>query len=124
MRESLKGQMSAMLAEQMKNSKSKGFGSLGAALGLALVNPLIDAYVRPEMVMKAMQEGAFDLEGKKGPTAKESDKKVEWDFERSGVNKVIAYAVDAAKPQERVGFVFERSGFADWKLTEVRLPRS
>ena len=48
---------------------------------------------------------------------------VDWRFERSGVDRVIAWG---GKPgsgmDERTGFVFERSGFATWKLTEIRVP--
>jgi hypothetical protein len=40
-----------------------------------------------------------------------------------GVNKLIAYAVDPeSKDSTQVGVVFERSGFSDWKLTEMRFP--
>ena len=42
--------------------------------------------------------------------------------ERKGMSKVIAYAQDAEIKDARPGFVFERYGFAGWKLTEVRLP--
>jgi hypothetical protein len=41
---------------------------------------------------------------------------------------MTAYAVDPARPDEpnseRLGLVFERSGFVDWKLTEFRMPAS
>jgi len=41
---------------------------------------------------------------------------------------MTAYAIDPARPDapndERLGLVFERSGFADWKLTDIRLPAS
>ncbi len=40
-----------------------------------------------------------------------------------GVDKYIAYGGKADAPvNERIGLVLERSGFATWKLTEVRLP--
>ncbi|UUZ77389.1 hypothetical protein LP414_09280 [Polaromonas sp. P1(28)-13] len=54
------------------------------------------------------------------------DTKPKWTYERKGVDKLIAYATDPQKPDaqnpEKLGVVFERSGFANWKLTEVRLP--
>lgn len=125
LRESFKGQMSAIMAEQLGKSGGSGAESLGAMLGLAMVNQFVDALVRPEVVMKAMQSGDFSP---KASTTKATDANREmpnWTIERKGVNKLIAYgrdpkAVDNTKP---VGVVFERFGFADWKLTEIRLPQ-
>lgn len=127
-RESLKGQLAAMMAEKLgsEGGASGGFEGLGAALGLALINPMIDAMVRPEMVMRSMQEGKFkplpSAAGNSTGTA-EPAKEPKWEFDRVGANKLIAYAVDPdGKAGTQVGAVFERSGFADWKLTELRLP--
>jgi hypothetical protein len=44
---------------------------------------------------------------------------------RNGTDQLIAYpadGVDSAQPsRKKVQILFERSGFADWKLTGVRL---
>lgn len=124
LRESLKGQMTAMLVDGIgsKSAAAKPFETAGAALALAFVNPVIDALVRPELVMKAMSQGEVDMKPAP-PSATESKKEPKWDFQRVNVNKLIAYAKDPNDPaSEKVGVVFERSGFADWKLTELRLP--
>jgi hypothetical protein len=128
-RESLKGQLAAMMADKLGSSgaSSNGFEGLGAALGLALINPMIDAMVRPEMVMRSIQEGKLkplpEATGDATETA-EPAKEPKWEFDRVGANKLIAYAVDPeGKDGIQVGVVFERSGFADWKLTEIRLPK-
>jgi hypothetical protein len=34
----------------------------------------------------------------------------------------VAYGFEHGKPDARVGFVLERTGFADWKLTAIRMP--
>lgn len=48
---------------------------------------------------------------------------VDWRFERSGVDRVIAWGGKPGSAMAaRTGFVFERSGFATWMLTEIRLP--
>lgn len=127
-RESLKGQLAAMMAEKLgsEGGASGGFEGLGAALGLALINPMIDAMVRPEMVMRSMQEGTLkplpSAAGNSTGTA-EPAKEPKWEFDRVGANKLIAYAVNPdSKDGTQVGVVFERSGFADWKLTEMRFP--
>jgi len=62
LRESLKGQFSAMLAQKMVDSTSSGSGldrlggALGSMLGMTLVDRFVDALVRPEMVMQAMAQ--------------------------------------------------------------------
>jgi hypothetical protein len=49
-----------------------------------------------------------------------------WEVERTAVNNIVSYATDSAHADEgnaqRVGFVFERTGFANWRLAEVCLP--
>lgn len=126
LRESLKGQMAAMMAGKLAEApaSSQGFEALGSALALALVNPMIDAMVRPEFVMNAMAKGELDIGA---PSAQavgvEPAKQPKWEFERIGANKLLAHAVDPAdKDQVKAGALFERSGFMDWKLTELRLP--
>lgn len=127
LRESLKGQMAAIVGQKIGSGSQSGAESFGAALGMALLGPMVDAFVRPELVMRSMQEGDFQPR-LGGDQAKSSDgtsgKEVKWNIERKGMSKVIAYGQDADSSEARPGFVFERSGFADWKLTEIRLPAS
>jgi len=126
LRESLKGQMAAIVGEKMGSSSQSGAESFGAALGMALLGPMVDAFVRPEMVMRSMQDGKFQprLGGEQSKADGASGKEVKWDIERKGMSKVIAYGQTSDSKDARPGFVFERYGFADWKLTEVRLPAS
>jgi hypothetical protein len=127
-RESLKGQLAAMMTEKLGSSgaSSGGMEGLGAALGLAFINPMIDAMVSPEMVMRSMQQGEFkplSRTAEDAPRAAEPAKEPKWEFDRVGANKLIAYAGDPdSKDGTQVGVVFERSGFAHWRLTEMRLP--
>lgn len=125
LRESLKGQLAGLMTEQARQAKGTGspFQGAGAALALAFINPLIDSMVNPEFVMRAMSQG--DLSSNAPAPAKPADDKpdVTWDVEREGVSKVLAHAHDPAHPGEvKFSAVFERTGFADWKLTAVRLP--
>lgn len=140
LRESLKGQFSALLGEQMAKTQESNnpFAALGAMLGAAMVNQFVDAMVRPEAVMRAMQSGEMSPKPKSSesspsaepkastPQTEPATRKPKWTYDRKGVDKLIAYATDPEKPLapngEKLGVVFERSGFANWKLTEVRLP--
>jgi hypothetical protein len=108
-------------------------------LGMALVDRFVDAMVRPEMVMRAMQEGQMSPAAAKtsdaprspssnpdSPAKAREDTKPKWTYDRKGMDKLIAYATDPKRPSaqnpEKLGVVFECSGFASWKLTQVRLP--
>lgn len=139
-RESLKGQF----AEKMGASTDSGnpLAALGSMLGVAVSNQLVDATVRPEIVMQAMRIGKFGPFSTRQTQAPSSGKpvssnntstpsdseKLRWTYERPGVDKLIAYAVEPDAPdapnEERTGVVFERSGFVEWKLTGFRLPVS
>lgn len=123
-RESIKGQMAAMMADKLGTSSGGGAESLGAAFGMAMLGPMVDAFVRPEMVMKSMQDGKIQpkLGGPKSAENSNTSDTVKWDIQRKGLNKVIAYGQAPGDTSSKPGFVFERVGFAGWKLTEVRLP--
>lgn len=143
-RESLKGQFSALVAQKLGVQKDSDnpFAALGSLIGLGVVNQLVDAMVRPETVMAAMTHGKLaqpapspvPAPGGTTPPAPQADgaaigkseKKANWIIDREGASRMTAYAVDPAKPDqpnaERLGLVFERSGFVDWKLTEIRMP--
>lgn len=135
LRESLKGQFSAQVAKTLRDQgvggtdMEKAGAALGAMVGLALVDGLIDAMVRPEAVMEFMTEAklkAAEELGSQSP-GRTGQEKVDWIFERKGVDRIVAYAFESGTQgsiqDERVGFVFDRSGFASWKLTEIHLPK-
>lgn len=149
LRESLKDQFSALVAQKLGAQKDPGnpLAALGSMLGLGLVNQLVDVMVRPETVMAAMSHGRLaqpapaptpDPAPAPGQAAPESpprtdasaqtDDKPRWVIDRQGASRITAFAIDPAKPEEpnseRLGLVFERSGFVDWKLTEIRMPAS
>lgn len=142
-RESLKGQFAARIAEDLTGANGQKSATTGAALGamfgIALVDKMVDSLVRPELVMAAMNEAKVQERSgnpdkpttatnpTKKPQANEAPLEVKWSVERKGLNRVIALASEATKPataETQIGFVFDRSGFADWKLTEIRLPPS
>lgn len=137
LRESLKGQLSARITGELANRSGSGNAmeqagsALGGMLGLALVDRMVDAVVRPEMVMRAMQQGRFQpqddsqQQDDKGAGAEAPPKKkASWHVERKGVDKVFIHVDDgdAASNKPGAAFVMRRDGFANWKLTDIRLP--
>lgn len=152
LRESLKDQFSALVAQKLGTQQDSGnpLAALGSMIGLGLVNQLVDVMVRPETVMAAMTHGRLaqpapaptnpapvpaPAPGQAAPEnspppaeGAQANDKPRWIIDRQGASRITAFAVDPAKPDEpnseRLGLVFERSGFVDWKLTEIRMPAS
>ena len=141
LRESLKGQFSGMFADKLGqpgNDLAKAGSVVGTLIGMAVVSPIVDAMVRPETIMRAMLDGHLSPKGEPKAPAQAVDTvqpsvqsnaesgKIKWTYRRQGVNQVIAYANDARQPdqpdQDKFALVLQRSGFANWKLADVRLP--
>lgn len=126
LRESFKSQFSAKMAEVMGKQSSNPFSALGAMLGMTLINQMVDALVRPELVMKMMEEGKAQQPDKSASgkqTSDESETKApKWEFERKGTDLVLATPIREDSKDSQPVFVFRRAGYANWKLTEVRLP--
>jgi len=136
LRESLKGQFSAMMTRELGTRPASGSdmenagAALGTMLGLAFADRFIDAMVRPEVVMQAMAEGKLQNPARRvqtdtGAPASQDRDDIKWSVERKGVDRVVARGTQGhVSLEETPGFVFDRSGFASWKLTEIRLPAS
>jgi hypothetical protein len=125
LRESFKGQFSAKMAEVMGKQSSNPFSALGAMLGMTLINQMVDALVRPELVMKMMEEGKAQQPDKSASGKQTSDdsetKAPKWEFERKGTDLVLATPIREDSKDSQPVFVFRRNGYANWKLAEVRL---
>lgn len=126
LRESFKGQFSAKLADVMGSQSTNPFRAFGAMLGMTMINQMVDALVRPELVMKMMEEGQAQqpntsANGKQA-TENSNTKAPKWDFDRKGSDLVLATPILQSSNDNQPVFVFRRTGYVNWKLTEVRLP--
>lgn len=129
LRENLKVQFTSMIERQLPKDKGMIAG-IGQMFVQAMVNQLVDPMVQPQNVMAAMKEGQFgnkpEADTPSAPTTPTSEApvKVDWKFDRINTDKLVAVAHNAKGPAagKSIGLVFERSGFANWKLTDVRLP--
>lgn len=128
-RESLKTQFATVLAERT-GTQPNGAGIVGM-LGRAVMERVVDSMVRPETVMRIVQQGAaaplpFPVaQPQPAPEAgSATPENARWTTEREGLNTFIVYAArpGAIPPAKGIGLVLQRSGFADWKLTALRLP--
>jgi hypothetical protein len=92
-----------------------------SGFGRLLGGVVVDALVRPEAVMFVLEHGDFAKkrngkleERDRGEEPASGEAKPKWATERDGVNRYIVR-------NDKIALVFVRNGFADWKLSELRL---
>ena len=117
LRENMKDQIGG------KPERDSALGGIGRLLG----GVMVDALVRPQMVMYVLEHGDFATKPRRDdPPAGDSGANGEgegamqqgearpaWVSQREGVNRYIVQ-------NDRIALVFVRNGFADWKLSELR----
>ncbi|MES2938287.1 MAG: DUF2939 domain-containing protein [Pseudomonadota bacterium] len=130
-RENMKAQFAQRFAPNGAAARDNPLATLGASVGLAVAGGFIDTLVQPEVLIRALDTGELAPNAKsasapaaaKAPAA--SQENARWHMARSGANRVVvSRARDGEAAPGGVGFVFERSGFASWKMTDIRLPGS
>lgn len=121
-RESLKRQFSA----RMHRDPADAGNNLGSLLAGVLIDKLIDTAVRPETIMFAMREGKFNIERDESPEGRKDTgegHKTVWRTERQGADTILFHGErEGSDRKDTMALVMQRQGFADWKLTDIRLP--
>lgn len=124
LRESFRRQYADSLAKHIGQPADNPFSALGNMIGMAVVDQVVDTMAKPDAIAAAMTTGRMRPQLAASASAPgEAGPKLEWDTQRQGVDRMIAYPHDPGQPVDAKapGFVFVRHGFADWKLSEVRL---
>lgn len=88
-----------------------------AAHGAIQVDRALRAAISPQALAAIVAAGQpVDTVSSAGPAT--------WAIERPDVDLVLASPdfQEGMPPQSRVRFVFSRTGFATWRLTEIRMP--
>ncbi|MBH9537918.1 DUF2939 domain-containing protein [Novosphingopyxis sp. YJ-S2-01] len=119
-RESMKAQMSAMMARKMAEEPSDGFAALGGALAMGMVGPMIDGLVTPEFMAAMIEKGKAEKKDSAGASevSTEDASPVNWKIDRNGFDRF------RARPDgDKTGaaLLFERDGLG-WKLVSLDLP--
>lgn len=106
----------AIMGEMEKDSSA--MAGMGAAIGMAVINPMIDAMVSPAGITKLLKESPSVNEEANSdglPNAKQIDEN--YKIERVSISKFRL----ATKDAKGTGLVFERRGLG-WKVTGIDLP--
>ena len=114
LRTDLKDHFRAEMAKELVNSEGDGIEGLGAAFGMAMIEPMIDAMVTPEMVAAAFAKRAEeDEKGRLPGVGKDKDPQIS----REGLDRFVLHGGD----RKEGGFVFERRGIG-WKVVGLEIP--
>lgn len=136
-RADLKEQLNARLMGALRQDRSLSdgpFGALGALLGPAIVEQVVNAAVTPDGVAAIVRSGRAPLSeigpGATAPpppvepvTVAAADKsKRSTRFAYTDLNHFRARTVTADNPDQPLGWVLERRGLFGWKLVRIELP--
>jgi hypothetical protein len=108
LRESVKAQLSAVAVQRIHPDRGL-FGAIGALLAPVAVDKLVDAYVTPEGIANLVTTGRPDTPGAAPQRIEVATRYLDRDHFRVTV-------------QSGVALVFERRGFAAWKVVRIELP--
>lgn len=122
LRQSFKDQLNAAMLDAAKD-ESNPFGALGALLGGAIVERVIDAYVTPAGIMTMMKGKKLDISGEIDgmdllQPSDETDLSYALSYE-SWNRFSIAFTNNESKAEEEVKLILRRQGLTDWKLTGI-----
>lgn len=126
LKESLKANFSSTMASDASNNmRDNPFGILGAALAVALINPMIDNLVTPEGLAMLMKGEKPQLE-KMNKDSKEKQSSADANIEtKMGYGNFNSFIVTVKKKEssdDPVKIIFKRHGIISWKLSALRLP--
>lgn len=127
-RESLKDQLNDIASKKLLKKSNNPWEKLGMTFAAALIGPMVDAYVTPENLARAINGEKVEL--KPGKTSESSlvseapQPVTHMQYETK--NRFVVDLTETEKngSQKTTGFVFSREGFFGWKLSSLRLPQS
>ena len=124
-RQSLKTQLNAIIAEKTEEKKSsRAFAMLGAALAGSVVDKVIEAYVTPSSIIKIMSGEKISI--KKEEDSPDTSKSTKEMLEKSSLsyesfNTFVVKIHNKNSGKEDAKFVLQRRGIG-WKITEIIIP--
>lgn len=125
LRESLKANFNAMMASEIAKSDDP-FGALGTALGAALVNQMIDAFITPEslaMLIKGEEPQMGESgKGQEGGASSKTKTEAETSMSYEGINQFVVKVKEKGSSEDPIKFIYKRAGIISWKLSALRLP--
>lgn len=126
-RESLKSQFLVAMSKRMETRPAESaFASVGQALGIHMVNGMVDALVTPESVANMIRSGktprTFESKSDRATTTRTERREPQIRRGYQGLNTFQASLVDPDTGEDMLTAVLSRDGLFAWKLTAITLP--
>lgn len=120
-KESIKRSIGAKISEATKDQQDNPFAFLGAAMALAIINPLIDTFVSPSGLSMIMKGEKPSLEGKQARNSKsQSDADISMSYD--GMNRFIVTITKRNEGEKPLRLIYNREGLFSWRLTAIDIP--
>ena len=117
LRESMKAQLKAKMMVEMAKDDNP-LGGLGMAIGMGMIDPMIDGMMTPEgMRAMMLQKSADQLASGEAIDEVEAP---EWNIERVSFSEIRAYPKTENPDEEKAAMIFKRDGLS-WRLSEIDL---
>lgn len=118
-RENLKSQLSVALTQQMESDpdfQGNPFAGLASMMIPAFVDKAVDTYVTPDG-LSALVQGSEP--SKEGTAATKGTEEIEYTYEWVNVDRFKVNMTNTQTNERGPTLVFDRRGFASWKLVKV-----
>lgn len=116
-RQKIKDDMNAEIASMAIEESDNPFAAAGAAFAGGLMTQMIDGFVTPAGLEKALAKAQKEQGG--------NTSKLDYETEYAGMNRFLVRLTQKAngeQAEDPLVLVFERQGLFSWKLIEVDLP--
>lgn len=122
LRESVKGQIAAVVGKDLARPGDKPLAALGQAMALAFVNPMVDALVSPAGVIAMMENGRVSMARREAPpeAPRAPARKPDYDLAYRGWDRVEL----RWEGKDGGSFILERHGLWSWKLAGIDMARA
>ncbi|RPF71967.1 DUF2939 domain-containing protein [Aurantiacibacter spongiae] len=119
LRENFKRDLRARMASEMAAPEDgEGLGVFGAALGMAMIDPMIDGFLTSEFIGRAIRRGKVERTG--DAERRDDAPDLDWDIARSGLDTFSATPDDEGLGNPP-SLVFARDGLG-WRLVAIHIP--
>lgn len=123
LKQDLKAGYNAKLAPgSAQGKKSNPLVALGGKMTAAVVDPMVEALVTPEGLVKVFK-GDNPLPSRKARRTKPSEPEPDISTSYESFNRFVVTIRKKGASDGQTGLVFNRYGLFGWKLSAVRLPR-
>ena len=125
LKENLKTSLQADFSHKLAGAKHENpFAALGAAVAMALINPMVDALITPQnlaVMMQGDKPKLMEMNHHPTPAINPSPSDTEVTMAYENFDQFVVSSHKKGNTDKPIIFVLNREGWFHWKLTALRL---